>query len=236
MMDDPALIQAKIQRLLIESPEPMGFEYIADCIHRFLRQRDEIACRDLIIVSRLFVSLLNNPVFSPKLRDFYECEASNELLTDITKNCFTNYPATRIGSPISDAQNAQTLVSLPLGIQKAYAREHVRNHHEALLHTPWPQVVEILVQNSSIQERDILRMSSRKPTQNDLLEPILASNWTSRAEVRFALAANPCLNASHAMRLALSLPSSKLELLSELPELHISIRVFAQKLLDYSHS
>ena len=235
-MDDPALIQAKIQRLLLETPEPMGFEYIADCIHRFLRNRDEIACRDLIIISRLFVSLLNNSIFSQKLRDFYDCTASNDLLTDITKYCFTDYPATRVGSPMSDAQNAQTLVSLPLGVQKAYAREHSRNHHEALLHTPWPQVVEILVQNTSIQERDILRMSSRKPTQNDLLEPILASNWTSRVEVRFALAANPCLNASHAMRLALSLPASKLNILKEMPELHISIRSFSQKLLDYSNS
>ena len=232
-MDDPSLVQARFQRMLLDAPEPVGFEYIADCIHKYLRLRDEIACRDLILLSRLFVVLNNHPFFKDKFRDFYECEASNEDLTFITRNCFTDYPATRVGSPISDAQNAQTLVSLPLGVQKAYAREHSRNHHEALLHTPWPQVVEILVQNSSIQERDILNMASRKPTQNALIEPILASHWTSRVEVRFALAANPCLNVSHAMRLSLSLPPSKLKILSELPELHISIRSYAQKLMNY---
>ena len=190
-MDDPSLVQANIQRMLLDAPEPIGFEYLADCIHQYLRLRDEIACRNLIITARLFVSLNSNLRFKEKLRHFYACEASNDVLTVLTRNCFTDYPATRVGSPISDAQNAQTLVSLPLGVQKAYAREHTRTHHEALLHTPWPQVVEILVQNSSIQERDILRMASRKPTQNALIEPILASHWSSRPEVRFALAANP---------------------------------------------
>ena len=235
-VDDPAFIKAKIQRILMDAPEQVGFEYVADRIFQHRIGHDEQARRDLIILARAFVDLLKMPEFLKRLPDFYTCTHENEALQTITRSCFTDYPATRKADPHSDAQNAQTLVSLPLGVQKSYARSHERAHHEALLHTPWPQVVEILCENPSIQQRDIVIMASRRPTQNHLLEPILQSLWSSRPEVRFALAANPSLSVSHAMRCALSLSVSELNLLLDMPELHRFIHSHLHNLINLHES
>ena len=231
-VDDPAFIKARIQRILMDAPEQVGFEYVADRIYQYRIGHDEQACRDLIVLARAFVDLLRLPEFVRRLPDFYTCTHEDETLQAITRSCFTDYPATRKADPHSDAQNAQTLISLPLGIQKSCARSHNRSHHEALLHTPWPQVVEILCENSSIQQRDIVTMASRRPTQNHLLEPILLSPWSARQEVRFALAANPSLSVSHAMRCALSLSAANIHVLLDMPELHRFIHLHLHNLID----
>ena len=125
------------------------------------------------------------------------------------------------------------MISQPLGVQKAMARSHLRGHQEALLYTPWPPVIEILCANPSLQERDVVFMASRRPTQNALLEPILMSEWSSRPEIRFALAANPALNVSHALRCVPTLPRPKIEILASQTELHCMIGLHAQKYLAY---
>lgn len=231
-LDDPKIIESRICSLMLDAPEQIGFSYIADLISNFIFRRDEIASRDLIIAARAFVSLSHNPAFEYRMRDFYDCQCDNEDIQTLTRTFFSNYPPSRSGFPNADAQNAQTLISQPLGVQKAMARTHIRKQHEALLYSPWAPVVEILCANPSIQERDILFMASRRPSLNELLEPILSSQWSSRLEIRFALAANPSLNASHAMRCALSLPAAKLKILSEMPELHPFIREFVQHLIQ----
>ena len=230
--EDPVFIKARFQRMLTDAPEQVGFDCIADRIRQFRINHDENACRDLIVLSRAFVDLMKTPQFTNRLSDFYACDCEDETITALTRACFTDYPATRKADPHTDAQNAQTIVSLPLGVQKSYARSHERNHHEALLHSPWPQVVEILCENPSIQQRDIVVMAARRPTQNKLLEPILNSSWSARPEVRFALAANPSLNVSHALRCALSLAAADLRMLLDMPELHAFIHDHARRLLS----
>lgn len=231
--DDPKIIETRICSIMLNPPEQIGFSYIADRIEAYLTERDEIACRELIIAARAFVFLSHQPEFQTRLRSFYECYCDNAELQALTQAFFTDYQPSRTGFPNTEAQNAQTLISQPLGVQKAMARTPIRKHHEALLYSPWPPVVEILCQNPSIRERDILFMASRRPSLNELLEPILSSQWSARTEIRFALAANPSLKASHAMRCALSLPPAKLQILEDIPELHPFIRKFAASILHF---
>ncbi|MBQ9818564.1 MAG: hypothetical protein IJM59_14005 [Proteobacteria bacterium] len=231
-IEDPAIIEAKIHNMLLNAPEYMGFSFVAEQIEAYIRMRQPDACQHLISCARAFVSLRQNPFFQERLRDFYECSCEDPDICQLTRMCFTDFSPSRAGIPSTEVQNAQTLISQPLGVQKAMARMHIRNHHEALLYTPWPPVVKILCENPSIQQRDILFMASRRPSMNDLLEPILESEWSSRPEIRFALAANPALNASHAIRCAVSLPPTKLRILAELPEIHSYIRAFATQILN----
>ncbi|MBO4349661.1 MAG: hypothetical protein J6A01_01785, partial [Proteobacteria bacterium] len=209
--DDPKIIEQQIKTHLLNAPDEEGFEYIAQKVDSYLTRRDEMACRDLIICARAFVSLSKDMHFVERFSDLYQCGNDSEIHS-LAKLFFTDYAPSRIGIPNVEAQNAQTLISQPLGVQKAMARTSVRNHHEALLYSPWPPVIEILCSNPAIREQDILFMASRRPSQNALLEPILRSPWSSRVEIRFALAANPSLNASHALRCLFSLPPSKLEI------------------------
>ncbi len=232
LLDDPKIIEYQIRNLMLDGPEPLGFDFIADHLSDYLFRRNPIAKRDLIILARAFVPLLREKRFLDRLRDFYDCECDNPDITELTRACFTCYSPSKSGLHNAEAQNAQTLISQPLGVQKAMARAHIRAQHEALLHSPWPQVIEILCQNPSILERDIIFLSSKRPTLNELLEPILESPWSTRDEIRFALAANPSFSASHAMRCALTLPHAKLLVLKDISELHPVVRRFVEKLIE----
>ncbi|MBQ9395089.1 MAG: hypothetical protein IJU23_06175 [Proteobacteria bacterium] len=233
-VEDPKIIEAKIISLMLNAPEQIAFNEIAEHIEESIVNRAAEASRYLIICVRAFAKLMQDPRFQAKLPDFFECHYPNETVLHLTKHYFTDYDASRKGIPETEAQNAQTLISQPLGVQKAMARMHLRSHHEALLYSPWPQVIEILCSNPAVQERDIMFMASRRPTMNELLEPILVSQWTSRSEIRFALAANPALKVSHAYRCALTLPMTKLPVLNEMPELHPVLRSLALYIMNAS--
>lgn len=230
-LDDPGMIEAQLKTRLMHAPEQLGFTYLCEILEAHLFDHDERAGKTYICLARAFVALMNEPLFTQRLREFYECTYENPMIQALVRACFTDYPPSRTGIPTTEVQNAQTLISQPLGVQKARAREHQRGPCEALLFSPWPPVIEILCTNPTIQERDVIFMASRKPTLNALLEPILTSPWSARTEVRFALAANPCIKASHAMRIALTLPPVKLEILAQLPEPHPFIGQHARHII-----
>lgn len=230
-IDDPGMIEAQLITRLQHAPEQLGFTYLCEILEAHLFDHDERAGKTMICLARAFVPLMKEPMFTRRLREFYDCTYGNPMIQTLMRACFTDYPPSRTGIPSTDVQNAQTLISQPLGIQKARAREHQRGSCEALLFSPWPQVIEILCTNPTVQERDILFMASRRPTLNELLETILVSPWSARTEVRFALAANPCITASHAIRLALTLPPAKLEILAQLPEPHPAVTGYARHII-----
>ena len=233
MYEDPSISLMRIHNLLLACSPETGFAFFASQIERYAHQRDATSQRELIFTARAFVKLKSQAEFVEKLPDFYACALPDETLSQLTRACFTDYGPSKLSHAETDLQNAQTLISQPLGVQKAMARGHMRHQQEALLHSPWPQVVEILCTNPDIQQRDIVRMASKRASVNELLEPILFSSWSARTEVRFALAANPALNASHAMRCAASLPRDKLKILAQMPELHDFVRQFVRSLLSY---
>lgn len=228
---DPEIIETRLQNIFLNQPEQIGFDYLADLILGSLTSPAQLS--ELICAVRVFARLQNSAYHQERCRNFYNCEAEDPELETFTRSFFTDYPPSRTGMPHTDTQNAQTLISQPLGVQKSMARSHLRGHQEALLFSPWPQVIEILCANPSIQERDIIFMASRRPTQNALLEPILKSAWSNRPEIRLALAANPYLNVSHALRCVPTLPRPDLEILASLPELHPAVSRHAQCFLNF---
>lgn len=230
-IDDPGMIEAQLKTRLQHAPEQLGFTYLCECLESHLFDHDERAGKTIICLARAFVELMKTPLFTRRLREFYECTYENPMIQSLVRACFTDYPPSRTGIPNTEVQNAQTLISQPLGIQKARAREHQRGPCEALLFSPWPQVVEILCTNPTVLERDIIFMASRRPTLNELLETILVSSWSARTEIRFALAANPSIQVSHALRIALTLPPAKLDILAQLPELHPYIATHARHII-----
>lgn len=230
-LTDPSILEARLQNIFLNQPEQIGFDHLSGLIRASAESPEQLS--ELIAAVRVFARLQENSHFRERCRSFYCCETDNDDITAFTRAYFTDYPPSRAGEPNAESQNAQTLISQPLGVQKAMARTHHRGHHEALLYSPWPQVIEILCANPSIQERDVLFMSSRRPTLNALLEPILRSAWSNRPEIRFALAANPALNVSHALRCIPTLPRAKVEILTTLPELHPALCHHAKLFLSY---
>lgn len=230
--EDHALIESQWIRTLTSYPPQIAFESIADAITQYRLLQNSHAQSVLIILPRAFLKASAIKNFTDRLRLIYACDIPDTSLASIVRASLSLFGATRRGLPQADAQNAQTLISQPLGVQKMHARATLRATQEALLFTPWPDVVDILCQNPTIQERDIVFMAARRPTQNALIEPILKSRWIARPAIRLALCANPYFNAGHAIRCALSLPRPQLATLCNAPDIHPVIQNTAIALLN----
>lgn len=233
-IEDLGIIASQWRMRLSSAPVPELFERVCSCISAcYGREREgrSDACRDLIMFAKAFAQWTADGASESRVRDLHACEGKDEAHTVITRLCFGIYGPYRSGHAEADANNAQTLIGQPLGVQKMHARLHHRGRHEALLFTPWSQVVEILCQNPSIQARDILFMAARRPTQNALLETILMSRWASMPEIRFALASNPYFGVGHALRCACTLNRQYLTQLQASPEVHCFVREQAGRLL-----
>jgi len=122
---------------------------------------------------------------------------------------------------------------LSLGERKSLARGHVRDKLEALLRDPHPDVIEILLGNPHLTERDVLVIATKRPTRPDALAVIAASEkWAKRYRVKRALALNPYTPPHLTVRLAATLPTADLRAIVGDPNLPEPLRTQAQTLLD----
>lgn len=230
ILQDEAFVRAKLMHTLT-CLEPEGiFDDMYARLKGFFASRDPEKLEELIQLAYVFVDFRQTKDFTDRCRAIYAMDSENDEIAQLVRIWFTDFPAFRQGIPRVDDQNAQLLISLPRGVQRARARLNHRGDHEALMRSPFPDVIEILCANPATRETDLLFMASRRPTQNALLEPLMTSAWIKRPEVRFALAANPYLNTSHALRCAFTLSHAHLDLLAEMRELHPQLRAYAQRI------
>jgi len=228
--DEPYLRAKLLNELRDCSPQQL-FELMSERLLRLFTSRDIDTQTEIIQLTRAFITFQADPNFTEQCRAVYEIDSEDASITRLVHSWFTNYRPSREGLPHSDDQNAQVLISLPRGVQRSRARQNNRKTNEALLRSPFPDVIEILCANPSIREMDILFMASRRPTQNHLLEPIFQSHWLARPEIRLALTANPYLKTAHALRCAFTLSQEQLRLISDMNELHPILREHALELL-----
>lgn len=86
----------------------------------------------------------------------------------------------------------EQLESSPLGWRKAMARGFSRQKLDRLLYDKHPMVVEILLNNPRILERDVVKMAALQPTTEQALRTIFVHpRWIRRYSVRKALVFNP---------------------------------------------
>lgn len=93
-------------------------------------------------------------------------------------------------------------LDLPLGTRRATARGTNRYKLDRLLHDRDHRVIAILLDNPRITERDAIRIAAMRPTRAEVLETVARHpRWSSRYQVRKALACNPWTPAPIARRL-----------------------------------
>ncbi len=101
-----------------------------------------------------------------------------------------------LGSPpveplVEEAARNQHL-DLPLGNRRALARGRDRNTLDRLLHDRDHRVVQLLLDNPRLVERDVVRIAAMRPTRPEVLEVVARHpRWSARYAVRKALACNP---------------------------------------------
>jgi len=83
---------------------------------------------------------------------------------------------------------------LTLGERKSFARNPSRRLLIRLLHDPAPEVIENLLKNPMITEKEVIRIASLRPVKPKILEVLFRSRrWFSSYRVKLALISNPYL-------------------------------------------
>lgn len=83
-------------------------------------------------------------------------------------------------------------LDLPLGVRRAAARATDRDRLDRLLHDRDWRVIQVLLDNPRIIERDVVRVAAMRPTTAEVLQVVARHpRWSSRPAVRKALCCNP---------------------------------------------
>jgi hypothetical protein len=122
--------------------------------------------------------------------------------------------------------------TLTLGERKALARRLPRQRIDRLLADPNPDVVENLLRNPAMTEREVLRVASRRPVHPDVLLRVFANpRWANRYRVRKALVYNPNTPIQIALTLVTFMQAGDLNVLARDPGVHVLIRERARAVL-----
>lgn len=121
---------------------------------------------------------------------------------------------------------------LTLGERKSLARTRDRDTISLLSRDPNPDVVEILLGNPHLTERDVIRIAAHRPGLPSALRAIARHpRWLAAPHVRFALVCNPATDVSLAIRLVATLPRHDIEAIAREGFLHGEVVVQAQLVL-----
>lgn len=122
---------------------------------------------------------------------------------------------------------------LTLGERKSLARHPSRKALDRVMADPHPAVIHNLLRNPKLTEGDVMRLASRRPNYQEVLDEIARSpRWSPRYQVKLALARNPYTAPSVALKLLPQLMRQDLEELLDDRGLHPSVLVACRRILE----
>ncbi len=142
-------------------------------------------------------------------------------------------PASALDTPERETEDNEKMVSVALGIRKAYARGTDRMRLDRLRFDRNPQVIRNLLNNPRVVERDVVQIAARRPNQVAVLEEIVRSQrWIVRYPVKIAIVRNPYTPADMALPLLPHLHRQDLREIARQPTLDPVVRNAARRLLQ----
>lgn len=129
---------------------------------------------------------------------------------------------------VDEAVEENEFLEISAGERKSAARSRDRFVLDRILHDRNPAVIQALLQNPRIVERDVVRIAAMRPTSPEVLRAICENpRWSSRYEVRKALACNPYTPESLAVRFVATLLRQDLSLIARDHRLAAQVRAAA---------
>jgi len=137
-------------------------------------------------------------------------------------------------SKLSKAFDDNEHLPLPLGVRRQAARGHNRNKIDRLLHDRDHRVIQLLLDNPLLTERDVIAIAARRPTRPEVMKTVAShKKWSSRYRIRKAIACNPYTPESIAIRLLPTLLIQDLRFLASsgalLPELREEVHALISR-------
>jgi hypothetical protein len=129
-------------------------------------------------------------------------------------------------------ENNNQFPDVELGRRKFMARGRDRDKLDRLLWDPSPEVIEILLSNPNLVERDVVAIAARRPNHPEsLLQVFRHRRWLPRYQVKLALAANPHTPSDAVLALLPFLTAQHLEGIANDPTLNRNARLVARDLI-----
>lgn len=120
-----------------------------------------------------------------------------------------------------------------IGERRSYAHSTDQDLIAKLIHDPEPMVIETLLQNSRITEREVLKIITRRPVKPDIIRVVANSlRWNSSYTIKDAIARNPYTPMEIALKILPALMKQDLMEISQDGSLNTAVRKRAVGLLD----
>lgn len=126
---------------------------------------------------------------------------------------------------------------IPVGERRTMARRHDPDLIDRLTMDPDPRVIDVLLQNRDLQQRDVLRITARRPTDPAILRTVVGHiRWLSRPIVRKSLVINPYNATGISLKLMPTLGIHVLRKIRDVSEVHPALDEVAAYLVDLRES
>lgn len=126
---------------------------------------------------------------------------------------------------------------ITVGERRTIARRADRDTLKRLVLDPEPLVIENLLDNPDLVERDVLKIAARRPTEPEILRKLVEHwQWFSRSEVRKALVMNPYNPTGLSLKLLPTIGIRELRRVAHGSDLHPALREFADELVEARES
>ncbi len=122
-----------------------------------------------------------------KLKNFAASKGMNEIVCILE-----NYePMQSLEEDIGSVENIG-MEDVPLGVKKSLAKKIDKRLLNRLVHEQDPSVIEILLQNPSLVELDVMKIVTKRPTSQLVIRQVfLDRKWISRYSIKRAIVLNP---------------------------------------------
>ncbi len=121
--------------------------------------------------------------------------------------------------------------ALTLGERRALSRSRDIDLLIRLAHDQDPRVIQQLLENPRLTEREVIIIASRRPTHEHVLEAVLRSRFGTSRRVRRSIAHNPYASVAQAVRALASLTRGELEQVALDEHVAPQVRRHAQSLM-----
>ena len=145
---------------------------------------------------------------------------------------FTDFEAHREGVSGYEEEEFIKTAHLTLGERRGLAKSHLIRHLEKLLSDPDPEVVENLLNNPRITEKEVLKIASKRPNSPVVLKRVALHNkWSKRYDVLKAISRNPYAPTRVSIALVEFMLSQDLSAISEDTTIHPEVKQAAKEVL-----
>ncbi len=167
---------------------------------------------------------------NPKMSEVYL--SSKEMGYERVTRLLVNPPPKKMRYSEYDFVEGQVIDHITLGMKRSLAKGISKDTLDRLVYDPDPHVIKNLLNNPRITERDVLKITSKRPTTGEVLTEVFNNKkWSERYSIKRALVKNPYTPTGLSLGLVHFMLSQDLKEISRDGTIHPAIRRAAEEIL-----